>query len=262
MGSIFTYTDYKRFLDAQLKYGEHRKFAEHLGCQPAFLSQVLRGPPNLSLEQGILVANYFRLSKDEQRFFMSLLQLSRAGSDELRKFYLTEIKQMVDANSRVSKRIPDAGVIGHQLKDRYYSTWKYSWVHVLAAIPHANVLENICKISGLPKEDVHEILLFLERGKLIKKKNNGYEVLNKKIHIDADEPQAPLHHRNFRLKTLEQLEKKSDDALHFSSILALSINDGEKIKELLLRLIEETEAVLRPSKEETSKVLCIDYFSP
>ncbi len=68
--TLFDYSDYKKYLSDRLKTGTKSKFAACIGCQPSFLSQVLGGSPDLSLEQGILANEFFGHTGAETQFFM------------------------------------------------------------------------------------------------------------------------------------------------------------------------------------------------
>ncbi len=114
--------------------------------------------------------------------------------------------------------------------------------------------------TGLNRLKVNEVLEFLESSALIKKHNNQWAPSENKIHVKDSERQVKQHHKNFCLKTLENLDKKLFTDLHFSSFLSLSEKSAEKLKNLILQMIEDSELIIAPSKEETSRVLCIDYF--
>lgn len=259
---IFTYKSYKQFLIARLKRGEQKKLAQHLGCQAAFLSQVLNAEPNLSLEQGVRVQSYFQLSQEESEYFMTLLHYERAGSHELKTYYSHQLKELKSQRAAVSSRIKRPKALPSQVKETYYSSWRYSWVHVLTSIQTKEQMLLIQKHTGLSKTAIEEVLNFLEQHKLIQKKNGQWVPTTKKIHVASHEPQSEFHHRNFHIKTIQQLERKTPVDLHFSSVLALSYEDAEKIRDLILEFIQNTENILAPSEEQTARVLMLSYYEP
>ena len=91
--SIFKYQSYKTYLeDSLLCKGKKGTFAKFVGCQPSFISQVLKGKPDLSLEQGLLANDFFEHSAAEAEHFLLLLQFHRAGSKRLRDHFKTQIQ--------------------------------------------------------------------------------------------------------------------------------------------------------------------------
>ena len=84
--ALFEYSDYKLYLsdkiDGMPKHGrgERSKLAEALRCHLAYVSQVLKGEAQLSLEQADIINQYFDHSPDEADFFLLLVQAARAGT--------------------------------------------------------------------------------------------------------------------------------------------------------------------------------------
>src|SRR6185437_3962550 len=93
--SGYDFTDYKSYLDETLKErGRKSAFCKAINCHPSFLSQVLKGAPNLSMEQGILASEFLGHSAAESKYFMVLLQHARSGSKKLDDFYADQIQKM------------------------------------------------------------------------------------------------------------------------------------------------------------------------
>src|SRR4051812_17297224 len=134
--SVFEYESYKKYLEFRLAgKGRKAQFAQRIGCQPSFLSQVLRGKPSLSLEQGVLANDYFQHSTPEARHFLSLLQFERAGSSRLRTHFQNELKASLAEQRKLAQRVGPARELSDSARATYYSSWVYSAIHVLASIP-------------------------------------------------------------------------------------------------------------------------------
>lgn len=260
--AVYDFTDYKSFLKHSLERGTQKRFAEQLRCQPAFLSQVLRGKPHLSLEQGILATDYFRMNKSEAEFFMLALQYGRAGSERLRQFFMTRMEALRASNRRVEHKIGVHEQLDDLAKAQFYSSWKFALVHVLLSVPMQGQSEYLQERTGLTKNELQRCLEFLKGLGLISGKSGRFQPTKKRIHLHGDDPLVGIHHKNFRLLTLRSLEERKDDSLHFSSAMAISKIDAEKIRKLLLEAISDSEAILRPSPEETVRIFNLDLFEP
>lgn len=256
---IFEYTEYKDYLNNALGSGKRSQFAKFIGCQPSFLSQVLRGSPDLSLEQGLVANDFFHHTQQETQYFMLLLQKSRAGSKRLKEYFHKEMETLKSQRQKVAGRVSSSIEIPEEKKALYYSSWIYPTLHVLLSISTDDQVEFVSGKLGLAKELIMEAIEFLTSIGLIGIMNGKFCVLNHRIHTPASSPYTLQHHRNFRLQVIRHLDSFKSRNIHFSSILALSRKDVKKIESILLNAIEDSEKVLIPSPEEAAYLLCLDF---
>lgn len=85
---VYEFKDYRKFLIQALggeskRTGQRGALAEHLGCQSAYLSQVLKGVANFNLEQAFKVNQFFGHDPQASEYFLNLVQLERAGTRQL-----------------------------------------------------------------------------------------------------------------------------------------------------------------------------------
>lgn len=265
---LFDYTDYKLYLNEQIKAspfkgrGMKLKLADHLNCQSAFVSQVLNSHPHFSLEQAVKVNEFFGHTKEEARFFLLLLQLARAGSEDLRSFFRAEMKEVLDKRGDLKNRIDIKKNLRPVDQQVYYSSWHYAAVHILLTIKEFQRIEDISKRLNLPREKVIEILNFLVATGLAKNLGTHYEPGVTRIHLSKDSPQIQRHHTNWRLRAIEAIDQNLDKNLHFSTVVSMSTKDVPVIREILIKAIEDCRKVIKDSKEEQLESICIDLFSP
>jgi uncharacterized protein (TIGR02147 family) len=257
--SLFEYTNYKHYLRDQLKSGIKSKFASAIGCQPSFLSQVLGGNPDLSLEQGLLANEFLGHTETETQFFMLLLQESKAGSAKLKSHFQKQKELILRSRKMISSRIVESSGTFNG-KSIYYSSWIYPVIHVLVSIPTKNLLQLIESKTGLHRDAIVQALETLISIGLVKESGGKYIVTKNRLHIPAGDPLVLQHHRNFRAKVLSFLDCPNESNTHYSSVTAISKEDGQKIRDLILRLIEDSEKIIAPSKEETAYWLCLDFL--
>jgi uncharacterized protein (TIGR02147 family) len=259
---VLKYPDYKAFLKVRLARGSQKRFAEFLGCQPAFLSQVLRSKPHLSLEQGVLATDYFQMNKPESEYFILALQLGRAGSTRLKSFFRSQMDRLIEDHQRIDSKIENYEKLDDIAKATFYSSWKFAMVHVLMAIPATNQIDFIREKTRLSEKEVFNIIEFLKKIGLIERRSGRWITTKRRIHLSPEESLIDTHHKNFRSLTLNELEDSKRDSLHYSSAMALSKEDIAKIKSILLEAIAKTESVLTPSPEEAIRVFCVDFYEP
>lgn len=264
--TLFDHLDYKTYLNEHILdspskgRGMKLKIAEHLNCQSAFVSQVLNGIPHFSLEQGVKLNLFLGHTKEEARFFLLLLQLERAGTKELREYFLEEIKDILNKRSEIKNRIDIKKSLKPVDQQTYYSTWHYAAIHMLLSIPEFQTPEKIVQRLNLGREKVIEILDFLENTGLAVKKGGYYEIGVTRIHLHKDSPQIQRHHTNWRLRAIDSIDNNLGQDLHYSSLVSMSSKDVPAVREILLKAIEDCRKVIKVSKEEEIQAICIDLF--
>jgi uncharacterized protein (TIGR02147 family) len=264
--TIFDYNNYKLYINEKIKQSPSKgrgiklNMAEYLKCQTAFISQVLNGDPNFSLEQAVKLNKYFEHTKEEARFFILLLQLERAGSSELQNFFKIEMKEILDNRSDLKNRLDVKTSLKKIDQQVYYSNWLYTCVHMMVAVPSLQTPQAISRHLNLPREKIMEVMNFLEETGLIQKIGAHYEIGVTKIHLSKDSPQIQRHHANWRMQAIRAIDINDPTDLHYSSIVSMSYSDVPKIKEILIKAIEECRSVVKESKEEKIQSVCIDFF--
>jgi hypothetical protein len=67
----------------------------------------------------------------------------------------------------------------------------------------------------------------------------------------ADSPWIGKHHANWRFQALKSIDEEPRmDDLHYTSGISVSATDAPKVREILVRAIEEVKQVVRPSPAE------------
>ena len=248
MHEIFSFNSYKKYISSKLVRGEAKKFAHYINCQPSFLSRVLKEEINLSLEQGILVNEYFQHSLAETEFFMCMLHYARAGSKKLEEYYSKQMALMNSERERLQKKLNTSHEVSSAFKMEYYSSAFYALAHILASVPHLNQIEEIAKILKISVREAKAILSDLVR----------FGLLKQKIHARKDEIYSTLHNRNMRSWILGQMQKNNPLNYHFTNVIGLSIKDFNQIINLLSNTTQRIDEIVAPSTEECAAVICID----
>ncbi|MDX9732051.1 MAG: TIGR02147 family protein, partial [Bdellovibrionales bacterium] len=156
LNEIFQYKHYKRYLRDRLTHetkftkGLKIKLARHIGCQPSYLSQVLNGDPNFTLEQATLLNDFFNHGKTEAKYFLLLLQHERAGTKRLKDFFIEEIEALREERFNLKKRLPDTEELPASTRHNYYSSWYYSAIHIMLSIPEFQSVTAISQRLRLP----------------------------------------------------------------------------------------------------------------
>jgi uncharacterized protein (TIGR02147 family) len=271
--TIFDYQDYKLFLlnlsDAKgARSGFKSALARACGCNNAYISTVLGGKANLSLEQAECVANFLQLLSDESHFFLLLVQRARAGTRSLRAYFDQQIDPLLKAKLNVQKRLGANEELSAKDQAQYYSSWMYAAIHVALSIPRlAKSPNELAKYFNLPPARVKTILEFLVRaGMAVFSSGSGsssgrYAIGPRHIHLGKSSTVITRHHSNWRLCALRMIEDEGEQNLNYSSVVALSRRDADKVREILLSAVKKSVDLIMTSPEEEVFVLNVDFVT-
>lgn len=264
--SIFDYSYYKKYLKEKIETypnngrGVRRLLAEVAGCQVAYISHVLAGDRDLSLEQAEAVARFFSLRSDEMEYFLLLIEKERAGTTHLKKYFEQKLEALLETHRQIKNRVRLSGKISSEDQAIYYSSWHFQAIRMALTIPSLRTAVAIGKKLNLSIERVNEVLeFFLEKG-FIRQADDGYHTTDVHIHVGNDSKLISRMHANWRLQTLNALDKKNVSDLHYSAAVTLSEKDYQKVREVLLEAITDSHKIIRPSKEEKLCVMALDFY--
>lgn len=96
-------------------------------------------------------------------------------------------------------------------------------------------------------------LVTLEKGRL---KIGRYH-----LYLDSKSPLIQNHHVNWRHKMIDLLANDKPQNLHFTMTFSVSESDLKKVREILVRSMDQAMSVIKPSPEEKLAVFCLDLHS-
>lgn len=242
--------------------GIQNALAHVIKCQPSYLTKIMKGTADLSIEQAISAAKFFNLDVLETRYFMTLVLLERAGSTEL----ATHLKEMLEALKKDQNRIKER-VSGHKAiplvtASVYYSNWIYSAIHMVVSLPSVKTAVDIAKTLNLHPDFVRKGCDFLLQNGLIDETNGIFHVQKNFTYLGDDSPLLTLHHSNWRNKAMMNLQSSAQqDDLHYTAVFTISQKDVKEFRERLVALISELTVCVDASEEEKLQCLCLDWFS-
>lgn len=265
MENIFEYNDYKDYLRTSLggekkRTGLRAKAATAMGCQTAYLSQVLNGSAHISLEQGEKLNHHLGHSKEASHYFYLLIQRGRAGTPQLQAYFDEHIREIQSKRLDIKSRVVVNQEILPADQNKYYSRWYYLAIHVALSVPQLRTVAALVRHLALPKELVQEVLSFLVYTGLAKETKGVYSIGSGHIHLGRDSENILKHHSNWRIKALESLDLEKESELHYSVVYSLAKKDALKIKDRIIEVVQENLKTVGPSQEEVLYCNTIDFF--
>lgn len=266
---IYSFTDYRLYIKCKIynghraRKGELSSLAQAIPCQTSYLSRVMSGEADLSLEQADSAGRHLGLSQDENSFFILLVQYNRAGTQSLRAHFKRNIITAQEERLSLHKRVGVKQVLSKEDQATYYSLWYYAAVHVMTGIPALQTKGAMAQELGLPLSRIAEILEFLVSARLVKEAPDGrYLTGEGKLHLKKDSRMILRHHSNWRTQAIRSMEKELESGIHYSVLLNTSKKDAEILRGMIAKFIEEFMKVVHPSVDEEMNCLVIDFFKP
>ncbi len=263
--SIFSFFDYKRFLDASLKAkprygrGQLSALAKHMNMTSAQMSHVMRGDRDLTFEQALRATKFLGLNHTESQFFIEMVMFARAATQDLREFSKSRLESLKAEGLKLKNQVPQARELSDSEKARFYSSWIYSAVRLLSSV-RPIVIEDVIAIFHVERERASAVLNFLIETGLCLDTPDGTRMGSRTTFVPKNSPFIFKHHANWRAKALESAEAVTDGDLFFTSPVSLSNSDFEKLKIQITELIKSFSSTVKDSPEEAVACLNIDFF--
>ena len=264
--SVFEFRDYKRYLKTLLtkipglKHGGRLRFAEAMGCQAGYVTQVLNGSAHLSLEQAEALSRYLILDRRELGYFLLLVNHARSSTPTLREYYTAQLESLSVERLSIKDRIKPSEILSATDQATYYSSWHYAVVHMLATLEDFPSREEVAARLGIAAERVVEIQNFLESAGLIARAKDRFRATEKRVFIDKHSLFNYRHHANFRQLAMRKLDELGGDDFHYSGVHTLSLDDRKKVVEFIRDLILKSRELIKASPEEAAFGFNIDFF--
>lgn len=264
--SIYEFSDYKQFFNAWVLkqpnggHGEYRRVSQSLGVSTTMVSQVFKGDKHLSLEMACELTEYLNLSDEETEYFLLLVEFNRAGSLKLQKKLGKQITIRQEKAKKIENRVTKDFELSEEAKVIFYSSWIYSGIRLLSAVPGYQDVVSISEKLNLSRNQVQKIVDFLIMHNLCQEKSGRITTGNVATHLGSSHLLAAKHHQNWRLQGFQKMSFQSDEDMFFTFPCALSKKDAEILQSKILQWIVEIRRVVGPSDSEIVRCLNIDWF--
>ncbi len=259
-------TNYKEFIlrleaeDPRYQRGFRSRLAEHVGCQNAFVSQVLGGRLNFSLEQALLVAEFFGFSEKERKYFLLLVEHERAGTAKLKEYFNEQLASLRQEGLDLQGRIGTDTVLSFEDQAEYYSRPLYSLIHMWITIPGHRTVPALVKALREPESVVRPGVDFLLRTGILVQKGGELTPGKTVMHLGRNSPLIINLHANWRNEAIRSLRSGANTNLHYSTLSSLSHEDFERLQAQMVELINSYVEKVKASPEETVACFTMDFF--
>jgi uncharacterized protein (TIGR02147 family) len=266
--NLFEFTDYRLYVKAWLREAKKEgrsnltRLAATASVHPTFLSHVLIGRKDLSLEQASALSETFAHTKLEREFLFALVQRARAGTPNLRRYWDEKREELLREKNRLSLRFEEHREISDEERATFYSSWIYLAAWACTAIDNGQSSSQIAERPGLSRIKAEEVLNFLGRIGVCQERAGRFHIGDHHLHVPNESPFVVKHHMNWRMKAIQKMDTRESDELFFSAPMTISRRDFGVIRERLNGFIKEAVDIGKDSRAEHLVCLDIDFFRP
>jgi hypothetical protein len=262
--SIYDHEDYREYLierldSAEFGRGARQKLASYIGCQPSFVSQVLAGRNELSLEHAHKINFFLNHGNEESQCFILMNLLSKAGSFELQKFLREQLNRIKENQMQVHKVVNKAELHKDDLL-YYYTNWLCVSMHMLAAVPKYQSAKVMQEKLGASDTEMLETINFLSRTGLLEVHGGVIKVGEAHLHLKKTSPYAQSATILTRLKVLEKLRLSDSHAINYTSNFTISKNAYDSLRRRILDFIVELDEHIQRDDPEAFCTLVLDLI--
>ncbi len=264
--NIFGFRDYKELtlilIDerSQGQRGLRKELATAIPCQMSHLTNVLGGHGHFTLEQAERVCDFFELNEDEKDFYLCVVQLNRAGTPQLKKYFEKRLWEMQRSQGREKAHESPEIKLSYEMRSTFFSSWLYGAVLVLLTLPQFQNREALQKKLNVSSEVLDRVLAFLVENKLCYKTAGHFVAKDPYVEMSYNDPMISRFHSSWRVRALQQIETPQQDDLRYSATLTISEGDFVKVREAFNKALHQTAKITGPSSPEVAAVLCLDLF--
>lgn len=239
---LFNHKTFRAVLEWKLKShsterGYQSRLAQAIRTQPSTLSRVIQGGLDLTREQALDMARFWKFNPVETEYFLGLVDLERAGSPTL-KTYIEENLDRVRERGKFMFQKPKS-VSAEKLKDelKIATSWEIRAIHALMGSDKFHSRSDLANRLNLSEEEVERALQEMAGMGLIAQAKNGKWAIKIFNFTLSNEQAAQTARLIARHKATSSILSRNPNAFHTSGVVSMTAAQYEKYKREFMNLI-------------------------
>lgn len=264
--NLLNQSDYRSFLKDYIRalpkrgHGFKLRIAEELRVHPTLITQILNGQKSFTMDQAYSLVQFLKFNDLEKDYFLTLVELDRAGTDSLKKFVERKLLKLRQEAEKVKNRVAVYSSLSESDQATFYSQWFYSALRLSCGIGKDATAKKLSRQFDLPSELVDQVVGFLlSKGLLVERSNKTLAPGPQNTFLSAESPLISRHHMNWRLKAMERHMRLGPDELAFSAPVTVSEKDVNEIRKMCLSFIQSVSQKVAESPAEALACMNIDW---
>jgi uncharacterized protein (TIGR02147 family) len=257
---IFKCGNHFEFLNEVFKNKERgflSRVAEVLQTHPSYVSRVLNGANNLTLDQGFTLGKWLEFDEAEQEFLSLLIQKDRAATKDYREALERRLESLRERKRDLGKDF-QVQYSPNPSEALYYSSWIYSAIHILLTIPQFNTVKKISEALKISPSEAETGLRILEAMGAASLKGEHWSQTKSHVFISNSNPLAQCYHSSWSHRLNSFLSVGNPEHVRYTGVHSLSKSDWKKLRVMIRDFLKSINSTVEPSKEETLVAIRID----
>lgn len=265
--NVFEAKTYRDYVKACLKRdresgkaGSVKRLARQLKVHSTYISQVVKGKSDFSLDQAHSFCSYEQLSLDLTEFFLDLVCRDRSGTKEAKAHYGERVERRLRELADMKKRWDTKGITEDQ-ELKYYHSWIPQVVHLYCQLPGSHSIESIASAIGVQADAISTVVTDLEAIGFVERTSTGIVSLRDSVHLGRGSRFTTQNTINWRLKAISDITSSGQlPGIHYSSVVSMSKKAAFEIDKLILKHLDEMRNIVVPSTSEELYSYCLDFY--
>jgi len=128
-----------------------------------------------------------------------LVEVDRAGNHRYREKLKRKIAQLREQSRKIGKRVPRNKELNDEQRAIYYSSWLYTGVRNLTALPGLDHAEAIAAHLKIEPVLIKQVLRFLLENGWCRELNGRITYGPASTHVGKESPFVSKHHQNWKV---------------------------------------------------------------
>lgn len=226
-----------------------RAFARDLELSPGYLTQVLKGDRNLSVEKAAKIVKQLKFGNAEMEIFLEAVQLANRSTPSFRAFLENKSKSLV-------RMFTPKHAYLNERNFRHISDWYYGAILALSEVKGFKITsETVAARLGISPKQSQEAMDYLVHVGLLKENELGQVCPNEALVKVASIPSSAIrkHHEQFLKKARQALYRdRPEDRDISGTTLAVNPNKLPEAKALIEEFREKLAACLTDPGENSA----------
>ncbi len=262
--NIYSANSYRQILEIKLQENESRRgykslMAEAAGCHRSYLPQVLSRTADLTLDQGARLTKFWKMTEDEAEFFIELLHLEKATSEELKQIIQRRLDKISTKYIKEAKHFKTIKTLSTPNQHIFFTHWYYGALHMLLATNHSQKPAALAERLGIHEDLIHESLELLQSMGLIHRAKQSW-VLSHDYFFTENRTMRTMLQSNWRQQAIAHIQKHSEKSFNATFIYSISKKDIATIRTLVEDCIAKTKKIVAASESEEVIAMNFDLF--
>lgn len=161
----------------------------------------------------------------------------------------------------LSRRTQNPTLEINNVEVQYQSHWLNTAIHLLTSIPSFQNIEKMAEKLQLSQNLISPHLKFLTDCGYIENKGKQYIYKTGAGHTPKKSPLTWIHHQNWRQLAVQDSCRFDSSGVHYTLVQTLSMEDFDRLKNLILDIISKVNQIADPSKPEEMMIFNCDFFN-